>query len=73
MKAPTIIGILLIVLGLAVFTYTTTAKGIDFGFIQVAVEQEHMAPLPPVVVAGALIGGFLLLWQGRNNAEPPRS
>ncbi len=73
MKAPGIIGIMLIILGLAVFTYATAAKGIDLGVIQMAVDQEHTAPLPPVVGAGALIGGCLLLLQGRNNAEPPRS
>jgi hypothetical protein len=73
MKAPGIIGIALIVLGLAVFTYSTTGKGIEFGFIQMAMESEQTAPLPPVVGAGALIGGFMLLLQGRNNAGQPRS
>ena len=73
MKAPAILGILLLVFGLAVFTYATKEKGIDLGIIQVTVEERDTAPLPPVVGAGALIGGFLLLLQGRNNAEPPRS
>ena len=72
MKAPGIIGIMLIILGLAVFTYATATKGIDLGVIQVTAEERETAPLPPVAGAGALIGGFLLLLQGRNNVEPPR-
>lgn len=71
MKTPAIFGILLIILGVAAFayqnfTYTTTEKAIDLGPIQVTAEKQHTIPLPPIVGAVALIGGVLLLMQGRN-------
>lgn len=72
MKTPAIFGILLIVLGVAAFayqsfTYTTTEKAIDLGPIQVTAEKQHTIPLPPIVGAVALIGGVLLLIQGRKS------
>ncbi len=70
---PAILGVLLLVFGLAAFTYATHEKGINMGVVQVTLEEQDTAPLPPVVGVGALIGGFLLLFQGRNNVEPPRS
>jgi len=71
MKTPAIIGILLIVIGIASFayqsfSYTTTEKAIDLGPIQVTTEKQHTIPLPPVIGAVALIGGVLLLLKGRN-------
>ncbi len=73
MKTPAIFGILLIVLGVAAFayqsfTYTTTEKAIDLGPIQVTAEKQHTIPLPPIVGAVALIGGVVLLLQGRNKS-----
>lgn len=72
MKTPAIFGILLIVLGVAAFayqsfTYTTTEKAIDLGPIQVTAEKQHTIPLPPIVGAVALIGGVVLLMQGRKS------
>jgi len=72
MKTPAIFGILLIILGVAAFayqsfTYTTTEKAIDLGPIQVTAEKQHTIPLPPIVGAVALIGGVVLLLQGRNS------
>jgi hypothetical protein len=71
MKTPIIIGIPLIVIGIASFayqsfSYTTTEKAIDLGPIQVTTEKQHTIPLPPVIGAVALIGGVLLLLKGRN-------
>jgi hypothetical protein len=71
MKPPAIIGILFLIVGLAAFTYATHEKGIDLGIIQVTADEQDTAPLPPVVGVGALIGGFLLLFHGRNSSEPP--
>jgi membrane-bound ClpP family serine protease len=73
MKTPSIVGILLIILGIVAFayqgiSYTTTEKAIDLGPIQVIAEETHTLPLPPIVGAIALIGGVLLLLQGRKNA-----
>ncbi|MCX6847429.1 MAG: hypothetical protein WAW39_29390 [Prosthecobacter sp.] len=72
MKTPAIFGILLIILGVAAFayqsfTYTTTEKAIDLGPIQVTAEKQHTIPLPPIVGAVALIGGVVLLMQGRKS------
>jgi membrane-bound ClpP family serine protease len=73
MKTPSIVGIFLIILGIVAFTYqgftyTTTEKAIDLGPIQVTAEKTHTLPLPPVVGAIALVGGIVLLLQGRKNA-----
>ncbi len=66
MKTPSIVGILLIILGIVAFayqgfTYTTTEKAIDLGPIQVTAEKTHTFPLPPIVGGIALVGGILLL------------
>ncbi|OYW30883.1 MAG: DUF3185 domain-containing protein [Chthoniobacter sp. 12-60-6] len=70
MKTTSIVGILLIVLGVAAlayngFSYTTTEKALDLGPIQVTTEQQHTIPLPPMVGAIAVIGGIILLLKGR--------
>lgn len=66
MKMNTVIGIVLIVLGVAAFafqgiTYTTREKAVDLGPIEVTTEKTRTIPLPPVVGAIALVGGILLL------------
>ncbi|MDB6006851.1 MAG: hypothetical protein JWR15_3838 [Prosthecobacter sp.] len=71
MKTTSIVGIVLIVLGVAAlaynsFSYTTTEKAIDLGPIQVTTEERHTIPLPPIVGGIALIGGIVLLLKGRN-------
>ncbi len=73
MKTPSIVGILLIILGVVAFayqgfTYTTTEKAIDLGPIQVTAEKTHTFPLPPVVGGIALVGGILLLVAGGKRA-----
>ncbi|MEI6534476.1 MAG: hypothetical protein WCN98_03970 [Verrucomicrobiaceae bacterium] len=70
MKTNTILGVILIVIGIVAFayqgiTYTTNEKAIDLGPIQVTAEKKHTFPLPPVVGGIALVGGILLLL--RNN------
>ncbi len=69
MKTPSIIGLLLIVVGLAAFayhsfTYTTTEKAIDLGPIQVTTEKEHSVPVPPILGGIAILGGVVLLLKG---------
>jgi uncharacterized membrane protein YidH (DUF202 family) len=73
MKTPSIIGILLIVVGLAAFAYhsfnyTTTEKAIDLGPIQVTTQKEHSVPVPPVVGGIAILGGVVLLLKGGRNS-----
>ena len=69
MKANTLFGILLIVIGIAAFgyqgiSYTTREKTIDLGPVQVTTEKTRTLPLPPIVGAIALVGGTVLLALG---------
>ena len=69
MKPISLVGILLVVLGLAAlayqgFTYTTTETIIDVGPIQATAERERTVPLPPVLGIVAVIGGVALLIAG---------
>jgi hypothetical protein len=66
MKANVLIGIILIVIGLAAFafqgiTYTTREQAVDLGPIQVTTETTKKIPLPPIVGGIALVGGIVLL------------
>lgn len=66
MKPNTIIGMILIALGIVALsyqaiTYKTTEKAIDLGPIQVTTEQSHTIPLPPILGGLALVGGIVLL------------
>ena len=69
MKTNTLIGIILIVLGIVAFayqgiTYTTREKVVDLGPIQVSSETTKTLPLPPIVGGIALVGGIVLLVMG---------
>lgn len=77
MKPATIVGILLIVLGVVAlayqgFTYTTreNKKVIDLGPLQVnaTVEQQKTVPLPPILGVAALVGGVVLVIVGNKKA-----
>ena len=66
MKTQSIVGVVLIAIGIIAFgyqgfTYTTREKAIDLGPIQVTTEKTHTFPLPPIVGGVALVGGILLL------------
>jgi uncharacterized membrane protein len=69
MKATTIIGIALIILGVVAFayqgiTYTTEEKVVDLGPLQVTSEKKETIPLSPILGALALVGGIVLLVTG---------
>jgi hypothetical protein len=62
----TILGIVLIVLGVMAFayqgiTYTTREKVVDLGPLKVTSEKKETIPLPPIIGAVALVGGIVLL------------
>ncbi len=66
MKPRTLVGIILIAIGLVAFgyhgiTYKTREKIIDIGSVQVTSEKTKTFPLPPLVGAVALVGGIVLL------------
>jgi len=69
MKTYTLIGIILIVIGIAAFayqgiTYTTREKVVDIGPIQITADKTKTIPLPPIVGGIALVGGIVLLVVG---------
>jgi len=69
MKPVTIIGIVLIVLGVVAFawqgiTYTTTERVVDLGPLKVDAKKEKTIPLPPVLGGLALAGGVILVAVG---------
>jgi len=69
MKPVTIIGVLLIVLGVVAFayqgiTYTTSEKVVDLGPLKVEAKRERTLPLPPVLGGIALVGGIVLVIAG---------
>jgi hypothetical protein len=69
MKTNTLLGIILIAIGIVAFayqgiTYTTREKVVDLGPLHMTAERSRTLPLPPVVGAIALIGGIALLVTG---------
>ena len=69
MKTYTLIGIILIVIGIIAFTYqgityTTREKVIDIGPIQMTADKTKTIPLPPILGGFALVGGIVLLVAG---------
>ena len=69
MKSTAVIGIVLIVLGLAALAYqginyTTRETVIDVGPLHATAERHRTLPLPPVVGAVAVAGGVVLLVAG---------
>ncbi len=66
MKAPTIVGILLIVVGIAGlafggFSFTRKEKVLDLGPIQATADKKESLPVPPILGALAIVGGVVLL------------
>jgi hypothetical protein len=66
MKTNTLLGIVLIVVGIIAFayqgiTYTTREKVVDLGPLQVTADKTRTLPLPPIVGGIALVGGIVLL------------
>ncbi len=69
MRAYTLLGIILIALGIVAFayqgiTYTTREKVVDLGSMHITAEKTRTFPLPPIVGAFALVGGIVLLVTG---------
>ena len=73
MKPATIVGILLIIVGVIAlayggFNFTTheQKRVVDLGPLKVDanVEKEHSVPLPPILGVVAMVGGVALVWVG---------
>ena len=69
MKPLTIVGIVLIILGVVALayqgiSYTTTEKVVDIGPLKVEAKREKTIPLPPVLGGVAVAAGVVLLIVG---------
>jgi hypothetical protein len=70
MKSLAIIGVLLIVLGIAAlvvprFTYTTEEKVLEVGPIVATAEKEHSIRVPDIAGIIAVIAGGVLVFAAR--------
>ncbi len=66
MKAATVIGIALIILGIVALayrgiTYTQREKIVDIGPLQATADREKTIPLPPILGGLSLVGGIVLV------------
>jgi len=66
MKAATLIGIALIILGIVALayrgiTYTQREKIVDIGPLQATADREKTIPLPPILGGLSLVGGIVLV------------
>jgi hypothetical protein len=69
MKPAAILGILMIVVGLAAlayqgFTYSSRETVLDIGPIQATAERDKTIAVPPVIGIVAVAGGIGLLFMG---------
>jgi hypothetical protein len=75
MKPATLVGILLIILGIVGFatggiSFTHEKKDVDLGPVQIQHKQKEMLPLSPVLSIIALVGGIGLVVVGsRSNRK----
>jgi hypothetical protein len=66
MKPATIIGFILIVVGvvgfaLGGFSFTQKEKVLDVGPIEATAEDKETVPIPPILAGLALVGGIVLV------------
>ena len=72
MKAATVVGIILIIIGIAGFaiggiSFTHEKKDVDLGPLQVSHEQKHTLPISPILSTVSLIAGIGLVVVGVRN------
>lgn len=65
MRALTIVGIILVVLGIAGFviqgiTVTSTEEVADIGPLEIQEEQQETYPIPPLASGAAILVGVIL-------------
>jgi uncharacterized membrane protein YidH (DUF202 family) len=69
MKAATLVGIVLIILGIAGFamggvSFTHEKKDVDLGPVQISHEQKKTLPISPILSVVALVAGVGLVVVG---------
>jgi uncharacterized membrane protein YidH (DUF202 family) len=72
MKSTALIGIILVLLGIASLayqgiTYTRRETLVNIGPIHAEAERQHTIPLPPIIGVTAVVGGVILLVLGARN------
>lgn len=73
MKAATLVGILLIVVGIAGFAfggfhYSERHRDADVGPLHISHRQNHEIPVPPILSGIALVGGIILVVAGARSS-----
>jgi len=73
MKGLMLVGVLLIVAGLAgltwpVISYTRTEKVVDIGPVEVTADKTRHVPVPPLVGGLAVAAGLILVVSSRRHA-----
>ena len=66
MKPAAIVGVLLIIVGIAGlafggFSFTRKEKVLDVGPIEASADKKESLPVPPILGALAIVGGVVLL------------
>jgi drug/metabolite transporter (DMT)-like permease len=66
MKPAVIVGVLLIIVGIAGlafggFSFTRKEKVLDVGPIEASTDKKESLPVPPILGALAIVGGVVLL------------
>lgn len=74
MKSTTLIGVVLIVLGLAAlvyqgFSYTTEEKILDLGPIEATKQETKTVPLPPIFGGLAVASGVVMVIASTRNGS----
>lgn len=69
MKPATVVGILLIVIGLVAlayggFSFTTREKVAEIGPLKIEKDKTRTIPLPPILGGAALVAGVVVLVLG---------
>ena len=72
MKTGTLIGVVLIVLGIAAFaysgfTYTSREKVLDIGPLEAHADTEKTVAIPPLAAGAAVLVGLVLVVSGRKS------
>jgi hypothetical protein len=73
MKPATIIGIILIALGIAGFalggfSFTKKEKVLDVGPVEATADDKKTVPIPPLLAGIAVVGGVILVAAGSRRA-----
>lgn len=70
----TLIGVVLLIIGMAgfsykYFTYTTEEKVAQIGDVKISATNEKAVIIPPLLSAGLVVGGLILVVVGVTNRK----